>query len=134
MRKRERFSPPAVGGSSLLVIFAVLCLTVFALLGLGSVLAEKRMADAAAHTVAAYYEADCQAEEIFARLRNGEIVKGVHQEENYYRYTCFISQNQQLEVELLRENGGWEILRWQAVAQVELTEEDSPAVWDGGTP
>lgn len=134
MRKRERFSPPAVGGSSLLVIFAVLCLTVFALLGLGSVLAEKRMADAAALTVSAYYEADCQAEEIFARLRNGETVEEVQQEGNHYRYACFISQNQELEVELMRENGGWKILRWQAVAQVEITEEDGPAVWDGGTP
>ena len=33
-RKRETFSPPAVGGISLLVAFAVLCLTVFALLSL----------------------------------------------------------------------------------------------------
>ena len=32
MDKRESFAPPAVGGSCLLVIFAVLCLTVFALL------------------------------------------------------------------------------------------------------
>ena len=32
-----KFSPPAVGGVSLLVVFAVLCLTVFALLGLTTV-------------------------------------------------------------------------------------------------
>lgn len=37
MNERQRFSPPAVGGSSLLVIFAVLCLTVFAMLSLSTV-------------------------------------------------------------------------------------------------
>ena len=37
MNKKERFSPPAVGGVSLLVVFAVLCLTIFALLGLATV-------------------------------------------------------------------------------------------------
>ena len=30
--RNDRFSPPAVGGISLLVAFAVLCLTIFALL------------------------------------------------------------------------------------------------------
>lgn len=34
MRNEQRFSPPAVGGISLLTVFAVLCLTIFALLSL----------------------------------------------------------------------------------------------------
>lgn len=34
MNKKESFSPPAVGGISLLVVFAVLCLTIFGLLSL----------------------------------------------------------------------------------------------------
>ena len=42
MDKRESFAPPAVGGSCLLVIFAELCLTVFALLSLSTVQAEGR--------------------------------------------------------------------------------------------
>ena len=74
---RERFSPPAVGGVSLLVVFAVLCLTVFALLALTTVQADKRLADASAQAVADYYAADCQAQEILARLRNGERPDGV---------------------------------------------------------
>lgn len=46
MNKEDRFSPPAVGGISLLVAFAVLCLTVFALLSLSTVQAQKRLSDA----------------------------------------------------------------------------------------
>ena len=71
MRKQEHFSPAAVGGSSLLVIFAVLCLTVFALLSLSSVQAERRLADAATQAVVDYHEADLRAEEILARLNGG---------------------------------------------------------------
>ena len=58
----KRFSAPAVGGSSLLVIFAVLCLTVFALLGLSTVQADGRLSGASAEAVSAYYAADCRAE------------------------------------------------------------------------
>ena len=79
MRKQETFSPAAVGGSSLLVIFAVLCLTVFALLSLSSVQAERRLADAATQSVVDYYQADLRAEEIFARLRDGEQIAGIEE-------------------------------------------------------
>ena len=48
MARKQSFPIPAVGGSSLLVIFAVLCLTVFALLGLSTVQADIRLADASA--------------------------------------------------------------------------------------
>lgn len=41
--KKQRFSPPAIGGTSLLVVFAVLCLTVFALLSLTTVQADVRL-------------------------------------------------------------------------------------------
>ncbi|MDE6259259.1 MAG: hypothetical protein K2M42_00085 [Oscillospiraceae bacterium] len=76
-RKKEGMAPPALGGSSLLVAFAVLALTVFALLSLSTVRADVRLADASAQAVADYYAADCAAQEILARLRNGEAVEGV---------------------------------------------------------
>ena len=77
MEDKKRFSPPVVGGSSLLVIFAVLCLTVFALLSLSTVRADVRLSEASAQAVSGYYQADCQAEAILARLRSGELPPGV---------------------------------------------------------
>ena len=65
MNKRK-IRPPIVGGSSLLVIFAVLCLTVFALLGFSTVQADMRLSDESAEAVSEYYEAELQAETIFA--------------------------------------------------------------------
>ncbi len=135
MGEKERFSPPAVGGSSLLVIFAVLCLTVFALLGLSSVQASGRLSDASAQAVSAYYDADCRAEEILSALRQGEVMEGVRQEEDgVYAYTCPISDTQALEVRVRVDGGAWTVLRWQAVSTAQWEADESLDLWDGGVP
>ena len=130
MKKQDRAAGPAFGGSSLLVIFAVLCLIVFAMLSLSTVQAEKRLSDAMADGVAAYYRADLQAEEIFARLRSGEDVPDVICDGGVYRYACEIAENQALIVEVRQSADGWEGLRWQSVSQMEEADGDLP-VWDG---
>lgn len=130
MAKKNTFSPPAIGGSSLLVIFGVLCLTVFALLSLTAAQADKRLSDSSRQAVTAYYEADCRAEEIFARLRGGETVPQVRQEGNVFFYNCPISEHQQLAVELQKTDDGWQILRWQAVPE-EAAVEETLSLWDG---
>ena len=136
MERKTRFTPPVAGGSSLLVIFAVLCLTVFALLGLSTVQAGSRLSQVSAQNVAAYYEADCQAEEVFARLRAGELPEEVLPcpcaGTEGYVYTCPISDTQQLSVELHVRNGEWTVLRWQAESIAQWTESDAPLdLWDG---
>lgn len=130
MNKKEKFSPPAIGGSSLLVIFSVLCLTVFALLSLSTVLADRRISTASVEAVAAYYEADTRAEEIFARLRNGERPDMVEQTGNRFSYQCPISETQTLFVELEYNGEHWTVLRWQAAAGAGK-EESGLAVWCG---
>lgn len=129
--KKHRMSVPATGGSSLLVVFAVLALTVFALLSLSGALADKRLSDAAVESVVAYYEADALAEEIFAQLRNGDLPDGVREETGRYFYTCPISETQSLQVVLQYESKTWTVLRWQAVSSATQTEEDNLLVWDG---
>ena len=133
MAKRNSFPAPAVGGSSLLVIFAVLCLTVFALLSISTSLADRRLSDAAVQAVSAYYEADARAEEIFARLKNGELPEGVTVENGYYAYTCPVSATQQLHVLLHKEAEEWTVLRWQTAAIGTWQGDDSLPVWDGET-
>jgi len=129
---RSRFSPPLVGGSSLLVIFAVLCLTIFALLGLSTVQADGRLADAAVEAVTDYYAADCQAEEIFVRLRSGETPAGViTAEDGLFSYSCPISDTQSLQVELREADGRWTVLRWQAVYTADWDPDTMLELWDG---
>lgn len=141
-KRQERFSPPAVGGISLLVVFAVLCLTVFALLALTTVQADTRLADASAKAVSDYYAADCKAQEILARLRAGEIPEGVEVRDWGYgiytaSYAVPISDTQELQVEVdLTEekadyNWRYQVVRWQAVPTVEWEGDESLDVWDG---
>ena len=130
MRKQsEHSSFPGIGGSSLLIIFAVLCLTVFSLLGLSTVKANQRLSDISIKAISDYYAADCKAEEIFARLRQGEMPDGVSETDGIWRYTCTISDTQTLVVEIQRSN--WEVLRWQAVSTVQWESDQRLELWDG---
>ena len=129
MNKRHEQQLPVIGGSSLLVIFAVLCLTVFALLGFSTVQADKRLTDISIQAVSDYYAADCAAEEILALLRSGQLPEGVNQEGDLYTYSCTISPTQELQVEV--RGGDWEILQWQAVSTIRWQENTDLELWNG---
>ena len=131
MDDQRRFPFPIVGGSSLLVIFSVLCLTVFALLGLSTVQAGGRLSQARADAVSAYYQADAQAEELFARLRRGELPQEVTRQGEVYSYTCPISETQQLRVELRKDPSAWIVLCWQAESTAAWVPDDTLNVWAG---
>ena len=120
---------PVIGGSSLLVIFAVLCLTVFALLGLSTVHANQRLSDISVQAVADYYDADHRAEQILAQLRMGQLPEGVEQQGNVFRYACPVSATQTLQVEV--RSSDWTILRWQAVPTAQWEGDDTLNLWDG---
>ena len=132
MKNRTRFSPPAVGASALLVSLSLMVLCVFALLGLSSAQAEHRLAEASANATAAYYTADLQAEEIFARLRCGELPDGVAIDGNTYAYTCPISEYQFLSISVKKEAQSWKILSWQVIAMEPQEIQTAPTLWDGG--
>lgn len=121
-----------VGGSSLLAMLAVLCLTVFALLALSTVQAQSRLSCAGAAAVEDYYRADAHAHQVFAKLRAGELPPNVEQEKDLYSYTCSISPNQHLAVQVCRTREGWQVLRWQTVS-IARWEEESLSLWDGET-
>ena len=133
--EKRRFSPPAVGGSSLLVIFAVLCLTVFAMLSMSTVLAEQRLRDASADAVSDYYTADVQAETVLARLRAGEVPEGVELSDDLVAsYSCPLSDTQSLAVQVVFDGslgGSYRITRWQVVYTADWTPDNSIKVWSG---
>ena len=135
---RRRFSPPAVGGSSLLVIFAVLCLTIFALLSMSTVQADGRLGDAAANAISGYYAADTQAETILAQLRQGQVPPEVTLEDVddvlTATYTCPISNTQSLYVSVAFPEGlgdSYSIQCWQSIFSGTWDPNDHLNVWDG---
>lgn len=137
MREREkpRFAPPMVGGSSLLMIFAVLCLTVLAMLSLASARNNDALSRASAEGAEAYYAADARAEEILSRLRRGETPEGVTSAPDgggtAYEYAVPISDTQELSVSVRLAGGDFEILRWKAVYTAGWTPDEHMKVWDG---
>ena len=128
-RQQQKTQFPVIGGSSLLIIFAVLCLTVFALLGLSTVHANKRLSNISIQAVSDYYAADTQAEQILAALRTGEIPEGVSREGDVFSYACPISETQELQVQV--HSGDWKVLRWQSVSVTDWQADESLNLWDG---
>ena len=131
MNKKTSMPFSGFGGSSLLAAFAVLCLVVLAMLGITTVQSDRRQAEASEQAVAAFYAADRQAQNIYARLKLGEIPEGVEADGDIYRYSCPVDHNQTLEVEVKKGEEGWEVLRWQAVTTAEYDEKETLPVWDG---
>lgn len=123
---------PLIGGSSLFVIFAVLCLTVFALLSLSTVRADQSLQQASAEAVTGYYAADQAAEEILAQLRAGKTPEGVTDRgEGRYAYACPISERQTLQVEVQVTGVDYQVLRWQAVSTLDWQADENIEVWNG---
>ena len=132
MHERSRFSGGAVGGSSLLTVFGVLCLTVFALLSLSTVQADRRLSENTLDNIELYYAADAQAEETLAQIRQGDPPEGVWVDGNYYYYSCPISDTQSLEVTVvLEEDGSYTVEQWQAVSTTEWEVDLGLDLWLG---
>ena len=120
-----------VGAGSLLTIFAVLCLTVFALLSVATVQANGRLGESSRQAVTDYYAADNASHRILARLRAGEVPEGVEETNGVYRYFCPIGQVQQLCVEVAVNGADYTVLRWQAQPVRPWQNEEQIPVWGG---
>ena len=131
MKRTTSKTIPVVGAGSLLAAFAVLCLTVFAMLSISTVQAEQRRADAAVQIVEKYYAADREAEELFARLRNGEMADSISCKDGLYTYECVITENQSLHVELTHTSAGWQVLRWQTISGEPEADSENLPLWQG---
>lgn len=126
---KEKKRLPLTGGSSLLVIFSVLCLTVFAMLSLSTVKADLRIADASVQAVEEYYAADFEAERILGLLRAGQIPEGVKQEGSLYAYLCPVSETQALSVVVHVNKEEYQIQQWKVVTTTEWSPQEYLDLW-----
>ncbi len=130
MREKNENSFPAItGASSLLVIFCVLCLTVFALLSLSTVSSDHRISEENAKALTAYYDADSEANEVLAELRGGSVPEGVTLADGAYEYSCTVSGTQMLKVRVRVEGTEYEILQWQTVSTYDWEPDMDLPVW-----
>lgn len=79
---KKAFIPSPVGLSSVLVCLCALCLAVFSLLSLSTASADLRLQQKYADSVRDGGQAQCEAELIIAKLREGTVPEGVSLDEN----------------------------------------------------
>lgn len=104
---------PVSGGGSLLVVFAVLCVVTFAMLGLASVQADKRLQGSVSGMPAAYYAADVEANRVLASIREGEYPKFVERDGDAYSWEIPVTDELSLFCEArVGQGGAYEILEW----------------------
>ncbi len=134
MEPRKRITASSgwmLGGGSLLMIFAVLCLTIFALLSLNTAAAGARLSARSAEAVTAYYQAETKAHQILTAIRQGELPEEVTKEGTTYRYICPISDTAELAVTVQVEKSAYKILQWQS-RPAQVWEADTKIeVWGG---
>lgn len=123
------------GAVSLVMIFCVLCLAVFATLTYAAADRERQLAELTARRAAEYYAADAEATRVVAMLARGEtpnaeIVYG-HAPETA-EFAVPINDAQELHVSVaLPGDGSCRILDWSAVYVGTWETDDIIEIWDG---
>ena len=114
-----------VGSSSIMLIFAVLCLTIFSLISLSVAQNDKALVDAETRLVVSYYEADELAERILAEILQSDSIPGEafgvsidtdwdwDIEAEVASFHCPISDAKQLSVKVAIYEDSYDILSWK---------------------
>jgi len=132
-----------VGSASIVLVFAVLCLTIFSLITFVVAGNDKALVDAKAEMVTGYYKADTLAELILAdilspgetpaEIRGVKINTGFDDNLNSETtfFFCDISESKALYVNLILHDDSFDILSWRMYDKDEWEIDDSINVWTG---
>ena len=131
-----------VGSATLVMLFAVLCLTIFAVLSMVTAGNAWTLAEKSADAVTTYYEADTIAVELFDEIAAsyqgtfvlpteyiGEIIR--IDGEEWANYWVPIDDNQQLWVQVYYEDGALQVSRWQVEAIGVWEADQTLDIWNG---
>lgn len=139
----DRPTQPAgvnIGSASIVMIFAVLCLTVFAVLSFLTANSERALARKSAAAVTEFYAADLAAtqrcNDFIARSRTADAAQSAAElalsvQDGAYTFAVPINDNSELSVSFTYDGTTLTILRWQAVNTGEYVIDSSIAVWPG---
>jgi len=132
-----------VGSASIVLVFAVICLTVFSLITLIVASNDKALVEAEVRRMTGYYKADTQAEYILAELmaadtlpssvRGVDIMSQFNEElgmETTY-FFCPVSDITALYVDLALRGDSFDILSWRMWNTDHWEFDDSINVWSG---
>ena len=139
MEKRNNRQRPMglnIGSASIIMLFAVLCLTVLAALSLLSANSQYALSERSAEVTRAYYAAEVKAAEIYDLVKNGDMTKVSTIENNgetLYNYTVDIDEFQAITVLLAISGGETELRSWKIVDAGNWEPDDFFNLWTGET-
>ena len=138
------------GSASIVLVFAVLCLTVFTLISLLSATTDRVMTDRMTEMVTGYYETDAQAEtvlyEILQAAGSGDgipetsrFVSGVNVDSRLDQglsatvasFSIPMQNDRELHVEIAVYEDSYDILEWRMRDTGDWKADDSLPVWRG---
>ena len=132
-----------VGSASIVLVFAVLCLTVFSLITYVVAGNDRSLVQAKVGLVSGYYEADALAEQILVELlaadETPENIRGVNiytrwdeglDAETTY-FFCKVTDIKALYVHLILRDDSFDILTWRMYDTDEWEFDNSINVWPG---
>ena len=129
-----------LGGASLVLIFSVLCLAIFAVLALSSANREKTLTERLETSTSAYYAADSAAVEIAAKLQQA-LSRGdtpaqldgvaLTYENGACAYACPIDDRRTLAVVLQTDGAAPRVLEWRETDAADWTPQQQLDVWKG---
>ncbi|NLL63706.1 MAG: hypothetical protein GX241_05665 [Ruminococcaceae bacterium] len=149
MKQAERKSSGInVGSASVIMLFSVLCLTIFSVLTFLTANNEYKLANKSAEAVKAYYAADTIATETYGALKETSVsnpsiaaVKTAAKEMGVnaidegavtiFNYKVDVDGNQELRVELKYDGKDFTVTQWKLVNTAEWNAENSIKLWDG---
>lgn len=137
-----------IGSASIVLVFAVLCLTIFAIISYASAIADSTLVEVEAALLKSYYEADTLAESVFAEILAAEsvpeTVQGVEilyewnfdietmEDSETISYACPISEKKELYVVIAVNGGFFDIQTWRMRDVGEWETDDEPLnLWPG---
>jgi len=132
-----------IGSASVVLVFAVLCLTVFALISYTSARNDKALSDVEEQLVIKYYEADTLAECILAELLAADTIPGSVLGVNISarwdtelgartaEFSCIMSDDRELNIKVALRGDSYDILNWKMRNTGTWQIDDSLSVWLG---
>ncbi len=130
-----------IGGGTLLLLFSVLILIIFALLTLSTARREATLTEKRQVAVEDYYRADSRAADLatalLSRWREGDVPATLEdiiitdEGGEIYAYLCPIDNRRAISVRLRLSEEGMTILSWKTAEIAPWTPDESLDVWGG---
>lgn len=126
-----------LGTVTLVMLFSVLCLCVFALLSLSTAKSELNLSERYAESIEGYYAADTAAVRVFQAIAEGDVDTAKANaavlmiDNTSAEFSVPIDDALTLEVILKNDGGSWIVEKWCVAATGDWNADESIDVWDG---